>query len=53
MNHPCDLTYLREQADGDSVSLFFSKLFKIPRAAVTLASGEVSRDKRLFLQESR
>lgn len=83
------MTYLREQADGASVSLsvhvqpkasrtriaglhgdavklcitsppvdgkanaaviqFFAKLFKIPKAAVTLASGEASRDKRLVL----
>jgi uncharacterized protein len=83
------MTYLREQADGDSVSLsihvqpkasrtrlaglhgeavklcitsppvdgkanaaviqFFAKLFKIPKAAVTLASGDASRDKRLIL----
>jgi len=83
------MTYLREQADGASVSLsvhvqpkasrtriaglhgdavklcitsppvdgkanaavieFFAKLFKIPKAAVTLASGETSRDKRLVL----
>ncbi len=28
---------------------FFAKLFKIPKAAVTLASGETSRDKRLVL----
>ena len=83
------MTYLREQADGASVSLsvhvqpkasrtriaglhgdavklcitsppvdgkanaaviaFFAKLFKIPKAAVTIASGEASRDKRLVL----
>lgn len=83
------MTYLREQADGSSVSLsvhvqpkasrtrlaglhgealklcitsppvdgkanaaviqFFAKLFKIPKAAVTIASGETSRDKRLIL----
>lgn len=89
MNLPYDMTYLREQADGTSVSLsihvqpkasrtrlaglhgeavklcitsppvdgkanaaviqFFAKLFKIPRAAVTLSSGEASRDKRLIL----
>ena len=89
MNHPYDMTYLRELAAGDSVSLsihvqpkasrtriaglhgdavklcitsppvdgkatvaviqFFAKLFKIPRAAVTLASGEASRDKRIIL----
>jgi len=89
MNRPYDMTCLREQADGISVSLsihvqpkasrtriaglhgealklcitsppvdgkanaaaieFFAKLFKIPRAAVTLASGETSRDKRLVL----
>ena len=89
MNRPYDMTYLREQAGGDSVSLsihvqpkasrtriaglhgdavklcitsppvdgkanaaviqFFAKLFKIPRAAVTLASGEASRDKRIIL----
>jgi hypothetical protein len=28
---------------------FFAKLFNIPKAAVTLASGEASRDKRLIL----
>lgn len=28
---------------------FFAKLFKIPKAAVTIASGETSRDKRLVL----
>lgn len=28
---------------------FFAKLFKIPKAAVILASGEASRDKRLIL----
>lgn len=89
MNRPYDMTYLREQAAGESVSLsihvqpkasrtriaglhgdavklcitsppvdgkanaaviqFFAKLFKIPRAAVTLASGEASRDKRIIL----
>ena len=89
MNRPYDMTCLREQADGASVSLsihvqpkasrtrlaglhgealklcitsppvdgkanaavieFFAKLFKIPKAAVTLASGEASRDKRLVL----
>lgn len=92
MNHPCDrlpVTCLREQADGNSISLlihvqpkssrtrvtglhgnalklcltsppvdgkanatvikFFAKLFKVPRAAVTIASGEASRDKRLVL----
>ncbi len=89
MNRPYDLTYLREQGDGESVSLsihvqpkasrtriaglhgdavklcitsppvdgkanaaviqFFAKLFKIPRAAVILASGEAGRDKRLIL----
>jgi uncharacterized protein (TIGR00251 family) len=83
------MTYLREQADGASVSLsvhvqpkasrtriaglhgdavklcitsppvdgkanaaviaFFAKLFKIPKAAVVIASGETSRDKRLVL----
>lgn len=83
------MTYLREQADTDAISLFihvqpkssrtriaglhgdalklcitappvdgkanaavigfFAKLFKIPKAAVTLASGETSRDKRLVL----
>jgi hypothetical protein len=32
-----------------AVIQFFAKLFKIPRAAVTLASGEASRDKRLIL----
>ena len=89
MNRPYDMTCLREQADGASVSLsihvrpkasrtrlaglhgealklcitsppvdgkanaavirFFAKLFKIPKAAVTIASGESSRDKRLIL----
>ena len=89
MNRPYDMTYLRELADGASVSLsihvqpkasrtriaglhgdalklcitsppvdgkanaaviqFIAKLFKIPRAAVTLANGEASRDKRLIL----
>ncbi len=83
------MTYLRELADGVSVSLsihvqpkasrtriaglhgdavklcitsppvdgkanaavieFFAKLFKIPKGAVTLVSGEASRDKRLIL----
>ena len=83
------MTYLQEQADSVSVSLFihvqpkasrtriaglhggavklcitsppvdgkanaaviqfFAKLFKIPKAAVTIASGEASRDKRLVL----
>ena len=83
------MTYLREQADHTSVSLFvhvqpkasrtrlaglhgealklcitsppvdgkanaaviqfFAKLFKIPKAAVTLASGEANRDKRIIL----
>lgn len=83
------MTYLREQADSASVSLFihvqpkasrtrvaglhgdalklcitsppvdgkanaavigfFAKLFKIPKAAVTIASGETSRDKRIIL----
>ena len=83
------MTYLREQADTDSISLFihvqpkssrtriaglhgdavklcitappvdgkanaavirfFAKLFKIPKASVTIASGETSRDKRLVL----
>ena len=83
------MTYLREQADGSSVSLsvhvqpkasrtriaglhgdalklcitsppvdgkanaaviqFLAKLFKIPKTAVTLASGEASRDKRIIL----
>lgn len=83
------MTYLREQADTNSISLFihvqpkssrtriaglhgdaiklcitappvdgkanaaiiqfFAKLFKIPKAAVTLAGGENSRDKRLVL----
>ena len=28
---------------------FFAKLFKIPKAAVTIASGETSRDKRIIL----
>ncbi|MFA6284823.1 MAG: DUF167 family protein [Desulfurivibrionaceae bacterium] len=28
---------------------FLAKLFKIPKTAVTLASGEASRDKRLIL----
>lgn len=32
-----------------AVIQFIAKLFKIPRAAVTLASGEASRDKRLVL----
>jgi hypothetical protein len=36
------------KANG-AVIQFFAKLFKIPRAAVTLASGEASRDKRLIL----
>lgn len=36
------------KANG-AVIEFFAKLFKIPRAAVTLASGEASRDKRLIL----
>jgi hypothetical protein len=36
------------KANG-AVIQFFAKLFKIPKAAVTLASGEVSRDKRLIL----
>lgn len=83
------MTYLREQADGSSVSLsvhvqpkasrtriaglhgdalklcitsppvdgkanaavlqFLAKLFKISKTAVTLASGEASRDKRIIL----
>jgi len=83
------MTYLREQADGSSISLsvhvqprasrtriaglhgdalklcittppvdgkanaavieFLARLFKIPKTAVTLASGEVSRDKRIIL----
>jgi len=83
------VTYLRGQADGNSISLvihvqpkssrtritglhgdalklcitappvdgkanatviqFFAKLFKVPKAAVTIASGETSRDKRLVL----
>ncbi|MFA6283461.1 MAG: DUF167 family protein [Desulfurivibrionaceae bacterium] len=83
------MTYLREQADGSSISLsvhvqprasrtriaglhgdalklcittppvdgkanaavieFLAKLFKIPKTAVTLASGEASRDKRIIL----
>ena len=89
MNRPYEMTYLREQGDGNSISLsihvqpkasrtriaglhgdavklcitsppvdgkangaviqFFAKLFKIPRASVTIASGEASRDKRLVL----
>ena len=28
---------------------FFAKLFKIPKGAVTIASGEASRDKRIIL----
>jgi hypothetical protein len=32
-----------------AVIQFFAKLFKIPKAAVILASGEASRDKRLIL----
>lgn len=28
---------------------FLAKLFKIPKAAVTIASGETSRDKRIIL----
>lgn len=32
-----------------AVIQFFAKLFKIPRAAVTIASGEASRDKRIIL----
>jgi len=84
------MTYLREQANGASVSLlvhvqpkasrtriaglhgealkvcitsppvdgkanaaviqFFAKLFKIPKAAVTIAGGESSREKRLILE---
>ncbi len=28
---------------------FFAKLFKIPKAAVTIAGGETSRDKRILL----
>ena len=32
-----------------AVIQFFAKLFKIPKAAVTLASGEARRDKRLIL----
>jgi len=32
-----------------AVTEFFAKLFKIPKAAVTIASGETSRDKRLIL----
>lgn len=32
-----------------AVIRFFAKLFKIPRAAVTIASGEASRDKRIIL----
>ena len=34
-----------------AVIQFFAKLFQIPKAAVTLASGEASRDKRLILAE--
>lgn len=36
------------KANG-AVIQFFAKLFKIPKAAVTLASGEASRDKRIIL----
>ena len=36
------------KANG-AVIQFFGKLFKIPRAAVTIASGEASRDKRIIL----
>ena len=32
-----------------AVIAFFAKLFKIPKAAVTIASGETSRDKRIIL----
>ena len=32
-----------------AVIQFFAKLFKIPKTAVTIASGEASRDKRLIL----
>ena len=32
-----------------AVIQFFAKLFKIPKAAVILASGEASRDKRIIL----
>ena len=32
-----------------AVIQFFAKLFKIPKAAVTIASGEASRDKRIIL----
>ncbi|MHB1185557.1 MAG: DUF167 domain-containing protein [Desulfobulbia bacterium] len=43
------MTYLREQADNAAVIGFFAKLFKIPKAAVIIASGETSRDKRIIL----
>lgn len=36
------------KANG-AVIQFFAKLFKIPKAAVTIASGEASRDKRIIL----
>lgn len=36
------------KANG-AVIEFFAKLFKIPKAAVTIASGETSRDKRIIL----
>ena len=32
-----------------AVIAFLAKLFKIPKTAVTLASGEASRDKRIIL----
>jgi len=32
-----------------AVIKFFAKLFKIPKAAVAIAGGEASRDKRLIL----
>lgn len=32
-----------------AVIQFFAKLFKIPKGAVTIASGETSRDKRIIL----
>ena len=36
------------KANG-AVIQFFAKLFKIPKTAVTIASGEASRDKRIIL----
>lgn len=36
------------KANG-AVIRFFAELFKIPKAAVTIASGEASRDKRIIL----